>query len=137
MTVVATGRMARVAEGAARKLDGSGIFVEVIDPRTLSPLDTDTILESVKKTGRAVVANEACRTCGFAAEVAATIAEFAHEELQAPVQRVTAKDSPLPVSKVLEREILPSDQELVEAIQRALEDCSTDHVNENRGVQDG
>jgi len=119
-TVVATGRMVRVAEGAARKLSRAGIELEIIDPRTLKPLDTDTILDSVRKTRRAVVMNEACRTCGFAAEVAATIGEFLHDELEAPVLRITAKDSPMPVSQVLEREILPGEQDLLDALQQLL-----------------
>ncbi len=90
VTVVATGRMVRVAEGAARKLARTGIELEIVDPQTLKPLDTQTILDSVEKTGRAIVANEACRTCGFAAELSATIAESLHSRLEAPVQRVPA-----------------------------------------------
>jgi len=120
VTIVATGRMVRLAEGAARKLSRAGVELEVIDPQTLKPLDTDTILESVRKTGRAVVLNEACRTCGFAAEVAATIGEFAHAELKAPVLRVTSKDSPMPVSQALEKEILPREQDLLDAIHQLL-----------------
>jgi pyruvate dehydrogenase E1 component beta subunit len=120
LTVVATGRMVRVAEGTARKLSRTGVELEVIDPQTLKPLDMNTILASVRKTGRAVVVNEACRTCGFAAEVAATIAEFAHPELKTPVLRVTAKDSPMPVSQALEKEILPGEQDLFEAVHRLL-----------------
>jgi len=108
VTIVATGRMVRVALTASKTLSDAGIDVEVIDPQTLKPLDTDTILSSVKKTSRCVVANEGARTCGFAAEVAATVAELAYDQLEAPIQRVTALDVPMPVSRPLEAQVLPS-----------------------------
>ena len=118
VTIVATGRMVRVALTASKTLSDAGIDVEVIDPQTLKPLDTDTILSSVKKTGRCVVANEGARTCGFAAEVAATVAELAYDQLEAPIQRVTARDVPMPVSRPLEAQVLPSEEDLLDAVKK-------------------
>lgn len=119
-TIVATGRMVRVSLSVARKVAGAGFQVEVIDPATLKPLDTTAIIESVRKTGRLVVVSEGCRTCGFAAEVVATVAEAAHDALKAPIRRVTSLDVPMPVSKVLEAQILPSDGQVLEAVQAVL-----------------
>jgi len=118
VTIVATGRMVRVALTASKTLSDAGIDVEVIDPQTLKPLDTDTILSSVKKTGRCVVVNEGARTCGFAAEVAATVAELAYDQLEAPIQRVTARDVPIPVSRPLEAQVLPSEEDLLDAVKK-------------------
>ena len=118
VTIVATGRMVRVALTASKTLSDAGIDVEVIDPQTLKPLDTDTILSSVKKTGRCVVVNEGARTCGFAAEVAATVAELAYDQLKAPIQRVTARDVPMPVSRPLEAQVLPSEEDLLDAVKK-------------------
>jgi pyruvate/2-oxoglutarate/acetoin dehydrogenase E1 component len=118
VTIVATGRMVRVALTASKTLSDAGIDVEVIDPQTLKPLDTDTILSSVKKTSRCVVANEGARTCGFAAEVAATVAELAYDQLEAPIQRVTALDVPMPVSRPLEAQVLPSEEDLLDAVKK-------------------
>ena len=109
-----------VSTAFSRKLGRSGVESEIIDPQTLKPLDVETILNSVKKTGRLVVVNEACRSCGFAAEVAAMVAERAHAHLKAPIQRVTAKDAPMPVSRDLETEILPSEQDLMDAVGRVI-----------------
>ena len=119
VTIVATGRMVplsvRIAEDVSDTAD-----IEVIDPQTLKPLDTQTILDSVRKTGKLVIVSEACRSCGFPAEVAATVAELAHDDLKAPIQRVTSHDAPMPVSEPLESAILPSDQDVIDAIRRVM-----------------
>lgn len=120
ITIVATGRMVRAALSAGDKLSQENIEAEVIDPQTLKPLDTDTILNSVKKTARLVIVNEGCRSCGFAAEVAASMAELAFYHLEAPIRRVTALDVPMPVSRVLENEILPNEKAIISAVKSAL-----------------
>lgn len=120
VTIVATGRMLRMAMAAAGKLSSDGIEAEVVDPQTLKPLDTETILESVRKTSRLVVVNEGCRTCGYASEIAATMAELAYDDLDGPVQRVTSLDAPMPVSRVLEKEILPDINDIYDAVKRTF-----------------
>ena len=120
VTFVATGRMVAIALSAAKKLAEQGVEAEVTDPQTLKPLDTDTILASVKKTNRLVVVNEGCRTCGYAAEVVATMSDLAFDYLDAPIERVTTKDVPMPVSRVLESEILPDEQDVLDAANRTL-----------------
>ena len=118
VTVVATGRMVGMALAAARKLSDDGVEAEVIDPQTLKPLDTETILGSIERTKRLVIVSEGCRTCGYAAEIAALAAEQAFHSLQAPVQRVTTQDAPMPVSRILERELLPNEDEIVKAVKK-------------------
>ena len=120
VTLVATGRMVSLALSAAKKLDEEGVTAEVIDPQTLKPLDTDTIAASVKKTNRLVVVNEGCRTCGFAAEVVATMSELAFDDLDAPIERVATHDVPMPVSRALESEILPDEQDIIDAARRTV-----------------
>lgn len=119
VTVVATGRLVSDALAAADQLATEGISLEVIDPRTLSPMDMTTILASVRKTSRAVVAHEAVRTCGIGAEIAATIADEAFDFLDAPVKRVGAPFTPVPFAPVLEKRYLPGTQDIVAAV-RAL-----------------
>ena len=121
ITVVALSDMVDFSLKAADKLAGEAISVEVIDPRTLAPLDIETILTSVKKTGRLVVAHEACVTGGVGAEIAAQVGYRALDYLVAPIERVGAKDSPIPFAPILERQILPDDQTIVEAVHRALD----------------
>ena len=99
LTIVAWGAMIPVAREAASAADADGIGVEIIDLRTLSPMDRKTILASVKKTGRALVLHEAPKTCGLGAEIAATIGESALLSLKAPVMRVTAPDITVPLPK--------------------------------------
>ena len=106
---------------AAEKLHVEGISAEVIDPRTLQPLDLETIVKSVRKTGRLVVAHEANLTGGVGAEIAALVAYHAFDYLKAPVERVAAKDSPVPFSPVLERAILPDDTDICEAVLRSMD----------------
>jgi pyruvate dehydrogenase E1 component beta subunit len=105
---------------AAETLTKEGVEVEVIDPRTIVPLDRKTILDSVKKTGRLVVVDEAQAFCGFSAEVAAIVSEQALEFLNAPIQRVCALHTPHPFNGVLEAAMLPSVDGIVEAVRKAI-----------------
>jgi pyruvate/2-oxoglutarate/acetoin dehydrogenase E1 component len=107
-----------VALEATDDIDGAS--VEVIDLRTLVPLDREGILESVRKTSKVVVLHEATRSCGVGAEVAALIAEEAFEDLDGPVVRVTAPDSPIPFSPPLERAVLPQVDDVKEACRELL-----------------
>ena len=120
VTVVAWGRMANEAVDAADRLQGDGIDVEVIDPRTLQPLDTDTIIESAKRTNRVVVVHEAVRFGGLGAEVAAQIQEHAFDYLDAPVGRIAAPFSPVPFSPALEQHYLPDADRIATGIRDAL-----------------
>jgi len=120
ITVVALSDMVDYALKAADQLTVEGISVEVIDPRTLAPLDVETMVNSVKKTGRLVVVHEANLTGGVSGEIASRIAYSAFDYLSAPVERVGAKDSPVPFSPILEREVLPDDTDIVEAVRRAM-----------------
>jgi len=119
VTIVATGVTVDMALAVAERLAGDGISAEVIDPRTLVPLDTKTILDSVGKTGRAVVTQEASQTGGFCAEVAAVIAGGAFSDRMAPVQRVGALNMPIPAGEAA-RGILPSEERIEEAVRRVL-----------------
>ena len=107
-TIVATGLMVGRSLEAAERLSAAGIEVEVIDPRTLVPLDIDTILESVDRTGRALVVQEAVRTAGAGAEIAAQVQERAFFSLDAPVMRLGAPDTPIPQDPELEQLTIPS-----------------------------
>ncbi|HJZ85293.1 MAG TPA: alpha-ketoacid dehydrogenase subunit beta [Polyangia bacterium] len=119
VTVLAYGAMLHVVGEATEKLVEQGLDPEVIDLRTLLPLDTETVIESVKKTGRAVVVHEAPRTCGFGAELSALIMEKAFLHLEAPVARVTGFDTPFPYT--LENEYLPDAARIADAIRRTVE----------------
>jgi 2-oxoisovalerate dehydrogenase E1 component beta subunit len=119
VTLIAWGAMVHVATEAGEKAAAEGIDVEVIDLRTLMPYDLEAILASVGKTGRCVIVQEAPRTCGFAAELSATIHERAMERLEAPVERVCGFDTPFPYS--LEHEYLPNADRTVGALKRVLE----------------
>lgn len=107
ITVVCWGMMVFMASQVAETLSQEGISVEVIDLRTIVPVDMQTVLQSVRKTGKLLVAHEAPRTCGFGAEVSARIVEEAFQYLDAPVKRVTGEDCPVPYCKDLEDEVLP------------------------------
>ena len=121
VTVVATHALVQRALNAAEEAAKEGIDVEVIDPRTLVPLDKEAILNSIKKTGRLVVADEGHRTCGVAAEIAAIVAEQAIYYLKAPVKRVTSPDTPVPFSPPLEQAFIPDEKYLVPAIRSLME----------------
>jgi 2-oxoisovalerate dehydrogenase E1 component len=102
---------------AAESLATEGISVEVIDLRTLVPLDFATVLASIKKTGKLLIVHEAPRNCGFGAELAARAAEEAFFYLDAPIQRVAGKDCPVPYCKDLENEVLPQASDVKIALQ--------------------
>ncbi len=120
VTVVATGRLVHEAIAAAAAVEEEGISVEVVDPRTLLPLDEDALVESVKKTNRCVVAHEAIVRMGFGAEVAALVQERAFDYLDAPVERVGARFAPLPFAPVMEEYVVPHSEDVVAAIKRTV-----------------
>lgn len=119
-TLVATMAMVAPALAAARELSREGVEVEVIDPRTLAPLDLDTILASVRKTNRLVVAHEGWTRHGFGAEVAAAVTEAAFDHLDAPVLRVGMRATPMPYNDALERAVIPGPADIVAALRRVL-----------------
>jgi pyruvate/2-oxoglutarate/acetoin dehydrogenase E1 component len=116
VTIVANLLMLYRALGAAETLSSQGVQVEVIDPRTLVPLDKELILGSVRKTGRLIIVEEDNLTNGWGAEIAAIVAEEAFVWLDAPIKRVAAPDVPAPFAPVLEREYVPSEQKIVDAV---------------------
>jgi pyruvate dehydrogenase E1 component beta subunit len=116
VTVVATSYMVSLALRAAETMEPQGVSVEVIDPRTLEPLDLDTIVESVRRTGRLVVVDEDTERCGIGAEIGAQVMEHAWEDLRAPIRRVANPNLPVPYSPPLERAVLPSVEKIVEAV---------------------
>jgi pyruvate dehydrogenase E1 component beta subunit len=120
VTIVAWARMANEALAAADLLAEEGIDCEIIDPRTLQPLDTDTIVESVRKTNRVVVVHEAVRFGGLGAEIAAQIQEHAFDHLDAPVARVAAPFSPVPFSPALESHYVPDAASIAAGIREVL-----------------
>ncbi|MFN3333644.1 MAG: alpha-ketoacid dehydrogenase subunit beta [Caldilinea sp.] len=120
VTVVATMKMVHEALAAAADLEKEGVSVEVIDLRTIRPYDAEMVLESVRKTGRAVVANEAPKIGGLAAELSATIGEECFHDLKAPVARVAGLDTPIPFSLVLEKYILPGKEEVIAGIRSVM-----------------
>ena len=119
VTVVALARMVHLTMSVCEQLEQEGISVEVIDPRTVSPLDTETILKSVAKTGRLLIVDEPPAPCGFAAEIAAQIADAGFNDLDAPIRRLTGVFTPTPYSPPLESVVVPTAVEIVNAI-RAL-----------------
>jgi pyruvate dehydrogenase E1 component beta subunit len=116
VTVVATGRMVSLAEQAANALASDGIEVELIDPRTTSPLDEDTILESVENTGRLVVVDEANPRCGLAADIIALVTTQAFGDLKAAPKMVTPPHTPVPFSPILEDAYVPSPDTIADAV---------------------
>ncbi len=120
VTVVAIGRLVHEALKAAEEAESEGISVEVIDPRTLQPLDEEAIVGSVKKTNRCVVAHEAITRSGFGAEIAAVVQQQAFDWLDAPVERVGAKFAPLPFAPVMEQYVVPHAEDVLEAIKRTV-----------------
>jgi pyruvate dehydrogenase E1 component beta subunit len=121
VSVVSYGRPVADSLKLADKLAGEGISVEVVDLRTVSPLDSDTVIKSVAKTGRAVVVHEAPRSFGVGAEVAARIQEHLYSDLKAPVLRVASRDVTVPFAKVLEQEYLYKPSAIEAAIRKTLE----------------
>lgn len=121
VTIVATQMMVSKALSAAVVLEHEGISVEVIDPRTIKPLDEETILASIRKTHRLVIAHEACRTGGFGADVSARVSEKAFKDLHAPVLRVTAPDTPMPFNDKLETAVIPSRDSIANAVRTVMQ----------------
>ena len=121
LTIVAVSGMVGHSLAAAGELAARGIEAEVVDPRTLTPLDTGIILESVAKTGRLMVADEGHKTCGVGAEIAALAAEEAIQYLEAPILRVASPDTPVPYSPVLEEQFVPGARQVVEAADKLMQ----------------
>ena len=120
VTVIATGRLVHESLKAAEQAAEEGISVEVFDPRTLQPLDEDALIASVQKTNRAVVAHEAVTRMGWGAEVAAVIQEKAFDYLDAPVERVGAKFTPIPFAPVMEEWVVPHAEDVLAAIKTTV-----------------
>jgi len=117
--VVTWGMMVQRSLDAAAKIEQHmGVSIEVLDLRTLNPLDTESILASVRKTGKLLIVHEDTLTGGFGAEIAAIVASEAFERLDAPIQRVGAKDSPIPYSPPLESAVLPQEADVVAALEK-------------------
>ena len=121
VTVVALAGMLRRAMAVAETLDEEDISVEVIDPRTIVPLDTKTILESVEKTGRLVIVDPAHKSCSVASEISAMVAQDGFWSLQSPIQRVTSMDCHFPFSPALEPEVFPNEEKIADAIYATLD----------------
>jgi pyruvate dehydrogenase E1 component beta subunit len=120
VTVVATGRLVHEALTAAQQAESDGISVEVVDPRTLLPLDEEAIIGSVRKTTRCVVAHEAVVRMGFGAEIAAIVQHGAFDYLDAPVERVGARFTPVPFAPVMEEYVIPDAGDVLAAVKRTV-----------------
>ncbi len=120
VTVVATGRLVHESLKAAEQAEQDGVSVEVVDPRTLQPLDEEAILASVKKTNRCVVAHEAVTRAGFGAEVAAVVQHQAFDWLDAPIERVGSKFAPIPFAPVMEQFVVPHNSDVLDAIRKTV-----------------
>ena len=120
VTVIATSSMVQVTLTAADELERDGVFAEVVDPRTISPLDRETLVASARKTGRVIVVDEGHRSFGTTAELAAVVAEEAFWHLDAPVARLGAMDVPIPFSPVLEDQTVPTPERVVDAALRLV-----------------
>lgn len=122
VTVVAIARMVHLTMSVCDSLEAQGISVELIDPRTVNPLDTETILGSLTKTGRLLVVDEAPAHCGFSAEIAARMADIGFDELDAPIKRHTGLACPTPYSPSLEKMVIPSAESIASAIRELVEE---------------
>ncbi len=120
VTVVATSLMVHKSIKAAGELSKEGIEIEVIDPRTLVPLDSDTILKSVEKTSRLVIVSEDVLTCGFASEVSAIVSEKGLFNLNAPIKRVCVPDTPIPFAPNNEAAVIPQEHNIIEAVKSII-----------------
>jgi pyruvate dehydrogenase E1 component beta subunit len=121
VTVIATGRLVHEALAAAHEAEQEGVSVEVVDPRTLQPLDEEALIASVKKTHRCVVAHEAVTRWGFGAEVAAVVQHAAFDFLDAPIERVGSRFAPLPFAPVMEQFVIPHSDDVLAAIYRTVQ----------------
>jgi pyruvate/2-oxoglutarate/acetoin dehydrogenase E1 component len=119
LTVITYGKMRKLCEAAAATLAGEGVSIELIDLRTLLPLDTQTILDSVRRTGRVAVVHEAPLTGGLGAELAALVAEKAFGALRGPVVRIAGLDVPMPFAPVLEAAAIPSAATILDGLRKA------------------
>jgi len=120
VTIVAVSRAVIEALAAASKLEEQGITADVIDPRTIQPLDLTTILESVKKTGRLIIASDDVKCGGIGSEIAAQVVEEAFDSLDAPILRVASPDMPIPFSPTLEQAYMPNAQKIIEAAKKLI-----------------
>jgi pyruvate dehydrogenase E1 component beta subunit len=119
-TVIALGKMVHTALEAAEALAKDNVSIEVVDPRTIRPLDTDTLAESVRKTHRAVIVEEANPFSSVGAEIAARLGNLCFDDLDAPIERLTRLDVPMPYARNLEQEVLPNAERLIAAIKRTM-----------------
>jgi pyruvate dehydrogenase E1 component beta subunit len=120
VTIVANSRMVQFSLAAADRLAADGIDCEVVDPRTLAPLDEETILKSVAKTNKLVAVCEAAPVCSFASEVAAIVAEKGFDLLDAPIQRVTSMHTPIPFAPKLEKHVTVSEEKIMAAVKKIV-----------------
>lgn len=120
ISVIALGAMVPRALSAAKTLAKEGISVEVLDPRTLRPLDTDAITATAKKTGRVLIVHEANVFCGFGAEIAAHLAEHALDALRSPIRRLGSAETHAPVNRFLERQVIPTEDSIVEMVRSMM-----------------
>jgi pyruvate dehydrogenase E1 component beta subunit len=121
VTIVAIGRMVAMAQEAAAELASSGVEVEIIDPRTTSPLDLDTIIESVENTGRLVVVDESNPRCSLASDIGASVAQEAFGALRAPIQLVTGPHTPVPFADSLEDLFIPDAARVAAAVKTVVD----------------
>jgi pyruvate dehydrogenase E1 component beta subunit len=117
VTIIAWSWMLQKALAAADELAKKGINAEVLDPRTLVPLDKDAILKSVAKTGKLLIVHEEVRTSGFGGEIAAIVCEEGFDYLDAPIKRVTSPDTPIPFAPILESAFIPSEEKIIKAVE--------------------
>jgi 2-oxoisovalerate dehydrogenase E1 component beta subunit len=121
LTLVTWGAMVYTATDAAEQLDADGVSTEIIDLRTILPWDKAAVLESVRKTSKLLVLHEDTRTAGFGAEIVASVAEEAFEDLDAPVRRIAAPDTPVPFSPQLEKAFIPQVEDVVKGLRELAE----------------
>ena len=126
VTIVAISTGVHVALQAAAKLEAEGISVEIIDPRTMVPLDSEAILNAVARTGRLVIVDPAHTTCGAAAEISAIVAEKAFDCLKAPIMRVTTPDTQIPFSPAIEKQLYPDAAKTIDAVRKVMAGRSRD-----------
>jgi pyruvate dehydrogenase E1 component beta subunit len=131
LTIVATSWMNVEALKAAEILAKKAVDIEIVDPRTISPFDEKTIIESVKKTGRCIVADNDWVFCGFSAEVAAVVSEKCFGELKYPVQRIGFAATPCPTARHMENEFYPNAENIVRKVEKMLKLSYTDLSKEN------
>jgi pyruvate dehydrogenase E1 component beta subunit len=112
--------MVSLALQAAKTLEIEGIDLEVIDPRTVKPLDENLIFKSVRKTGKLLVIDAAWKTCGLAAEISCLVAENIFKYLRAPIRRITLPDSPAPASRTLEKSFYPRENDIIKAVKELV-----------------